>query len=92
MLKNLILAPIWACQAVIWDNQIFGGAGFGSTRCQTFSKSAILCNIKENQSCKLDKMIKKTNFGPYLEPPSFFVSSSAYTLFQAIILCNLKEN
>ena len=34
-------------------------------------------------------------FGPNLGPPNLFVgftSTSSYTLFQAIILCNLKEN
>ena len=52
-----------------------------------------------NQTWKKDK---KPNFGPdfglfdpNLGPQTFFAgftSTSSWTLFQAIILCNLKEN
>ena len=66
--------------------------GFSSTGCWTLSQAAILCNIKENQWCKFEKMDgenrrhyepnlrkwqKKLFSGTILGPKFFFVNFSS---------------
>ena len=41
---------------------------FTSTRCYTLSKAIIVCNSNENYGTKLEKMAKKTSFGPDFDP------------------------
>ena len=55
----------------------------------------ILCNIKENYWCKLDKTAKTLITEPLLDPQFFFFvsfTSTSQILYRAIILYNLKEN
>ena len=95
MPKNLILGLIYA-------HLSRGTIFFYKTSSQILFQAIILCNLKENQSTKLQKMGKNLTSGPIdpTPPPpppkkNFFVgftSTRCQILSQAIIACNFQEN
>ena len=81
MTKNLILGLILTC---FGKNLVpkFVFVGFTSTTCYTLLQVIIVCNFKENQQTKSEKMAKNPTLGPILTPlslptptptPKFFV-------------------
>ena len=82
MTKNLILGLILTCFGKnLVPKLVF--VGFTSTTCYTLLQVIIVCNFKENQQTKSEKMAKKPYFGPNFDPfvptptptptPKFFV-------------------
>ena len=80
MTKNLILGLILTC---FGKNLVpkFVFVGFTSTTCYTLLQVIIVCNFKENQQTKSEKMAKNPTLDPNFDPfvptptptPKFFV-------------------
>ena len=75
--KNLILDTILARLIHIWSHKIFS-LSFTSTSSQTLFHAIILCNLKEHQGTKLEKIAKNLILGSMLAqiwaPKFLFVS------------------
>ena len=65
MAKNLILGLIFACFGPnLVPSFFFFFLGATSIRCYTLLQTIIVCNFKENQRTKLEKMAKNLVLGP----------------------------
>ena len=74
-IEKIILAPIWACYALIWATNPFLEIS-ALLDVKTLSQAAILCNIKENKWCKLE--CQKPWFRAPFWPQMFFQEFSLY--------------
>ena len=104
MAKNLILGLIFACFGPnLVPSFFFFFLGATSIRCYTLLQTIIVCNFKENQRTKLEKMAKNLVLGPIfaqlaqIRPAIFFfffklLALSVTRYHGQLLSCTVWEN